>query len=182
MRIFYCYIYRMKKEKIAISEHHIIHQIYLIRDKKVILDTHLALLYNVETKRLNEQVRRNINRFPDDFMFQLTKEEWIILKSQNATSSWGGRRTLPYVFTEHGVLMLSSILKSNRAIEVNIQIMRVFTKMRAMITDNQNLTLEIEEIKKQLSNHNKNIELVFNYLDELIEKKDNPRPKIGYKK
>jgi len=73
MRIFYCYIYRMKKEKIAISEHHIIHQIYLIRDKKVILDTHLALLYNVETKRLNEQVRRNINRFPDDFMFQLTK-------------------------------------------------------------------------------------------------------------
>ena len=107
------------------------------------LDTDLALLYDVETKRINEQVKRNSNRFPEDFMFQLSEEEWNILKSQNATSSWGGRRTLPYVFTEHGVLMLSSILKSDRAIEVNIQIMRIFTKMREMITDNLNLTLKL---------------------------------------
>ena len=146
------------------------------------LDTDLALLYKVDTKRINEQVKRNSNRFPDDFMFQLTKNEWQFLKSHNATSSWGERRTLPYVFTEHGVLMRSSILKSDRAIEVNIQIMRIFTKMREMISDNLNLKLEIEEIKKKLSNQNKNIELVFNYLDELIEKKDTQRPKIGYKK
>ncbi len=97
------------------------------------LDQDLAELYEVETKRLNEQVKRNKDRFPDDFMFQLTKHEFEILKSQNATSSWGGRRTPPYAFTEHGVLMLSSVLKSKRATEVNIHIMRIFTKMRELL-------------------------------------------------
>lgn len=106
------------------------------------------------------------------------------MKSQNATSSWGGRRSEPFVFTEHGVLMLSSVLNSERAIAVNIRIIRVFTKIREMLTDNLSLKLEIEEIKKKLTNHSKNIELVFNYLDELIDKKEDskPRTQIGYKK
>jgi hypothetical protein len=148
------------------------------------LDNDLAELYQVGTKRLNEQVKRNTNRFPKDFMFQLTIEEWKNLKSQNATSNWGGRRIPPYVFTEQGVAMLSSVLNSERAIAVNIKIIRIFTKMREILTNNLNIKLEIEEIKKKLSNQNKNIELVFNYLDELIEKKENskPRTKIGYKK
>ena len=148
------------------------------------LDSDLAELYNVETRVLNQQVKRNSDRFPEDFMFQLSDIEWETLKLQNESSSWGGRRKLPYVFTEHGVLMLSSALNSKKAIAVNIQIMRIFTKLRTMLTDNLSLKLDIEEIKKKVSNQSKNIELVFQYLDELVEKKDNekPRTKVGYKK
>jgi ORF6N domain len=116
-------------------------------------------------------------------MFQLTKEEFEILIFQNGTSSWGGTRKLPYVFTEQGVAMLSSILNSEQAIKVNIHIIRVFAKMTDYLMNNLNLSLEIEIIKKKLINHDKNIELVFNYLDELIDKQENkvPRTKIGYK-
>lgn len=147
------------------------------------LDNDLAELYGVETRRLNEQVKRNILRFPRDFMFQLSENEYSSLKSQFATSSWGGRRKLPFVFTEHGVLMLSSVLNSEKAIKVNIQIMRIFTKVRQFLTDNLSVKLEIERIKKKLEKQDKNIELVFRYLDELIEKQENPIPRkrIGYK-
>ncbi len=169
-------------DKLTIPDEVVISKIYYIRNQKVMLDSDLAELYEVETRVLNQQVKRNFERFPEDFMFQLTKIEWKTLKSQNAMSSWGGRRKLPYVFTEHGVLMLSSVLISKKAIEMNIKIMRIFTKLRVMLTDNLSVKLEIEEIKKKLSNHSKNIELVFNYLDELIEKKEKPRTKIGYKK
>ena len=170
-------------DKLIIPDEVVISKIYYIRDQKVMLDSDLAELYEVETRVLNQQVKRNLDRFPEDFMFQLTEIEWETLKSQNATSSWGGRRKSPYVFTEHGVLMLSSALNSKKAIAVNIQIMRIFTKLREMLTDNLSLKLDIEDIKKKLTNHSKNIELVFNYLDELIEKKDNekPRKEIGYK-
>src|SRR5665811_240024 len=112
---------------IAIPEEVIMSKIYLIRGQKVMLDSDLAELYGVETRRLNEQVKRNIDRFPEDFMFQLMEPEFENLKSQIATSSWGGRRKLPFAFTEHGVLMLSSVLNSNLAIKVNIQIMRIYT-------------------------------------------------------
>ncbi len=171
-------------EKLTIPDEIVISKIYYIREQKVMLDSDLAELYGVETRILNQQVKRNQDRFPEDFMFQLTDVEWETLKSQNETSSWGGRRKLPYVFTEHGVLMLSSALNSKKAIAVNIQIMRIFTKLRAMLTDNLSLKLDIEEIKKKLLNQSKNIELVFNYLDELTDKKDNekPRTKIGFKK
>lgn len=170
-------------EKLIIPDEVVVSKIYYIRDQKVMLDSDLAELYEVETRVLNQQVKRNLDRFPEDFMFQLSDLEWETLKSQNATSSWGGRRKAPYAFTEHGVLMLSSVLNSKRSIAVNIQIMRIFTKLREMLTDNLNLQLDIEEIKKKLTNHSKNIELVFNYLDELMEKKDNekPRKQIGYK-
>ncbi len=169
--------------KLIIPDEIITSRIYFIREQKVMIDSDLSELYGVETRRLNEQVKRNSSRFPEDFMFRLTDEEFANLKSQIATSSWGGRRKPPYVFTEHGVLMLSSVLNSERAVSVNIQIMRIFTKVRQMLVDNLNVKLEIEEIKKMLANQDKNIELVFNYLDELIEKHENPvtRTRIGYK-
>ena len=115
--------------------------IFLIRGQKVMLDVNLARLYGVETRRLNEQVRRNVKRFPEDFIFRLSKKEFEILKSQIATSSWGGRRKLPLVFTEHGVAMLSSILNSDRAIQVNISIMRAFTQLRQLISDERQVIL-----------------------------------------
>jgi hypothetical protein len=143
----------------------------------------LAELYAVETKQLKRQVRRNMERFPEDFMFELNQQELEILRSQFGTSSWGGTRYMPMAFTEQGVAMLSSVLNSPTAIKVSIQIIRVFTKIREMLTDSLSVKLEIEEIKKKLTNHSKNIELVFNYLDELIDKKESiePRRKIGYK-
>ena len=116
-------------------------------------------------------------------MFQLTQEEFNNLKFQFGISSWGGNRSLPYVFTEQGVAMLSGILNSDRAINVNIQIMRIFTKIREVLTDNLSVKLEIEEIKKKLDNQDKSIELVFTYLDELMEKQESlkPRKLIGFK-
>jgi hypothetical protein len=116
-------------------------------------------------------------------MFELSQQEFDNLRSQFGTSSWGGSRYIPMAFTEQGVAMLSSVLNSPTAIKVNIQIIRVFTKIREMLTDTLSMKLELEEIKKKLSNHTQNIELVFNYLDELIDKKEKtePRKKIGYK-
>ena len=167
-----------------LSEETIADKIYFIRNQKVMLDRDLAILYGIETKVLNQAVKRNMSRFPEDFMFQLTEIEFQNLKSQIVTSSWGGSRKLPSAFTEHGVLMLSSVLKSDKAIQVNIQIMRIFTKVRQMLLDTTELKIDILQIQKKLENHDKNIELVFSYLDELTEKKENepPRPTIGYKK
>ena len=174
----------MSTEISIIPDEVVVNKIYFLRNQKVMLDRDLAELYSVETKRLNEQVKRNLSRFPEDFMFQLSEIEFQNLKSQFATSSWGGIRKLPYVFTEHGVLMLSSILNSEKAIQTNIQIMRIFTKIRQMLVDTTELRLDVETIKKKIENQGKNIELVFQYLDELIEKKETKkeRAKIGYKK
>lgn len=170
--------------ELIITEEFIMSKILLIRGQKVMIDRDLAELYDVTTGNLNKSVKRNLFRFPDDFMFQLTKEEFEILIFQNGTSSWGGTRKLPSVFTEQGVAMLSSILNSEQAIKVNIHIIRVFAKMLDFFINNLNLTLEVELIKKKLINHDKNIELVFSYLDEMIEKQENKveRNKIGYKK
>ena len=146
------------------------------------IDSDLAELYQVGTKRLNEQVKRNLGRFPEDFMFQLSKEQWENLKSQNATSSWGGRRTLPYVFTEQGVAMLSSVLNSNVAINVNIQIIRVFTKMREMLLTHRDLLFQMEEIKKTISGQDEKIELIFNYLQQFIKEQETTRVPIGFRR
>jgi hypothetical protein len=170
-------------DKPIIPDEVIMNKIFYIRNQKVMLDSDLAELYGVETRRLNEQVARNIDRFPEDFMFRLTEKEFESLLSQIATSKRGGRRTLPYVFTKHGVLMLSSVLNSKQAIQVNIQVMRIFTRIRQMFIDNTELHLEIEKIKTKLDNHSKNMEVVFRYLDELLEKKEEtkPRKRIGFK-
>ena len=168
---------------IVIPDEVLINKIYLIRGQKVMLDSDLAELYGVETKRLKEQVKRNIERFPKHFMFELTKEENHVLRSQIATLRHGAHsKYLPYAFTEHGVLMLSNVLKSPSAIEMSIRIIDIFVKLRESLLSNSELRLEIEEIKKNLNNQNKNIEAVFQYLDELIEKKEEakPREKIGY--
>ena len=172
-----------RQQGITLSENLVATKIYLIRDKRVMLDKDLAELYEVETRALNQAVSRNIERFPEAFMFQLNPQEFEILKSQFVTSSWGGTRKLPYAFTEQGVAMLSSVLRSRKAIQVNIQIMLVFTKVREMLVDTLGLRLDIEVIKKKLENQDKNIELVFNYLDELMEKQENPKPRnqIGFK-
>lgn len=169
---------------LVIPDEVILSKIYFIRELKVMIDSDLAELYGVETKVLKQQVKRNIDRFPEDFMFELTNEEFANLRSQNVTSSWGGVRYLPMVFTEQGVAMLSSVLRSKQAIRVNIQIMRIFTKVRQLLADNLSVKLEIEEIKKKLVTQDKNIELVFNYLDELMEKQENPKPQkqIGFKR
>jgi hypothetical protein len=170
---------------VLIPEERIIDKIYLIRDQKVMLDRDLAKLYGIETRRLKEAVKRNSSRFPEDFMFELSKEEFSNWRSQIATSNSDrmGLRYSPMVFTEHGVLMLSSVLNSKQAISVNIQIMRIFTRVRQMLTDTLSLKIEIEDIKKKLQNQDKNIEIVFNYLDELIAKQETPSPrkKIGFK-
>ena len=173
-------------QSLIISEENISNKIYFFRNQKMMLDRDLAELYGIETKRLKEQVKRNISRFPDDFMFELSKEEFGNWRSQIATSNSDkmGLRYTPMAFTEHGVLMLSSILNSDKAIQTNIQIMRIFTKVRQMLLETTEIRLDIAQMQKKLVNHDKNIELVFSYLDEMTEKENNvkPRTKIGYKK
>ena len=159
----------------------VLDKIYVIRNQKVLLDRDLAQLYGIETKRLNEAVKRNLSRFPEDFMFQLNSFEFENLKSQFATSSWGGNRKLPYAFTEHGILMLSSVIHSDQAISVNIQIMRLFTQMRQWILDHSELQEKIQHLEQKVDNHDKNIELVFSYLDELSDVQPTTRKPIGYK-
>lgn len=146
--------------------------IKVIRGQQVMLDSDLSALYGVETRRLNEQVKRNIERFPDDFMFQLRKEELDNLMSQNATSSWGGTRKLPYAFTEQGIAMLSSVLKSQTAVEVNIRIMRAFITMRRFIATNAQLFQQLEtieyhqlEMKQHQEVTDRRIDEVFKHLD-----------------
>ena len=153
--------------------------VYLIRGQRVMLDSDLADLYGVETKRLKAQVRRNIKRFPDDFMFQLTKEEFDVLRSQFASSSWGGKRYLPYVFTEQGVAMLSGVLNSDRAIQMNIAIMRTFTKLRRMISVHKDLKRKIENIEKK---YDEKFQVVFTVLKKLLDSPEKPKKKIGFHK
>lgn len=171
-----------KESKSLVPDEVISSKIYFIRDKNVMLDKDLAELYCVETRVLNQAVQRNKERFPEDFMFQLSAEEYEILISQFVTSSWGGTRKMPYAFTEQGVAMLSSVLRSKQAIRVNIQIMRIFTRFKELLADNLNLYIEIEKIKKKIANQDQNIELVFSYLDELIEKKRRSIKKIGFRR
>jgi hypothetical protein len=158
-------------------------RIYLIRGQKVMIDFDLAELYGVATSRLNEQVRRNRKRFPDDFMFQLTKEETDSLRSQIAISKMGrgGRRYLPKAFTEQGVAMLSTVLNSERAIEVNIAIMRVFVRLRRMLETNEELNRKFAAVIRKLSTHDKYFKVVFNELKKLTEKPVSSRRQIGFK-
>ena len=191
----------MKKSKTKttslIPDERIINRIFFIRGRKVMIDGDLAKLYGVGTKVLNQAVRRNLKRFPDDFMFELTKQEAEIwksqivifddslrsqnvtlkknLKSQIVTSSWGGRRTLPFVFTEQGVAMLSSILKSERAIQVNIQIMRTFTHLREILSTHKDLRDKIEKMERK---NDHKFKIVFDEIRRLLEAKRTEKPTI----
>lgn len=157
-------------------------RIYLVREQKVMLDSDLADLYDVPTYRLNEAVKRNRRRFPADFMFQLTKEETDSLTSQIARSKRGrgGRRTRPYVFTEQGVAMLSSVLNSERAIEVNIAIMRAFVKLREMLQSNEELNRKFNAVIRKLAEHDKYFRVVFDELRKLTTEPEKPRRRIGF--
>ena len=141
------------------------HLIYVFRGKQVMLDRDIAMLYSVETGQLNRQVKRNIERFPADFMFQLSKEEVEILKCQNGISSWGGDRYLPYAFTENGIAMLSSVLRSPTAIEANIRIMRAFTSMRHFLASNAQIFQRLSNIEYHQVETDKRIDEVFKRID-----------------
>jgi len=156
-------------------------KIYLIRGQKVMVDSDLSELYNVGTKVLNQTVKRNQHRFPADFMFQLSEKEYKNLRSQFVTSSWGGRRIYPFVFTEQGVAMLSSVLKSERAILVNIHIIRVFTRMREMLLTNKDILLKVSQLEKRLTRQGGDIRLIFDYLKELLSSKSQTL-KIGFRR
>ncbi|HET7294200.1 MAG TPA: ORF6N domain-containing protein [Vicinamibacteria bacterium] len=152
--------------------------ILVLRGQRVMLDSDLAALYGVPVKRLNEQVRRNRERFPEDFMFELSNEEDANLRSQFATSrSWGGRRTAPCAFTEQGVAMLSSVLHSSRAIQVNIEIMRAFVRLRRMLQTNAELARKLDALE---SKYDGQFRVVFEAIRELMAPPDTPRRRIGY--
>ena len=155
----------------------ILKKIYMIRNEKVMLDRDLADLYGVKTKVLKQAVRRNIDRFPMDFMFELTREEFDNLRSQIVTSSHGGARYLPMVFTEQGIAMLSSVLKSDKAIQMNIQIIRIFTKIRRLVLKNMDIKKELEDFKGQTEER---FNIIFQTLDQLIAIDEKPKKKIGF--
>ena len=152
--------------------------ILLIRGQKVMLDRDLAAMYGVETKILNRAVSRNLDRFPDDFMFRLTKQEVTNLRCQFGTSSWGGTRYAPRVFTEQGVAMLSSVLKSQRAIEVNIQIMRTFVKLRQMLASHVELACKLEALEKK---YDAKFRIVFDAIRELMTPPAPEHRPIGFR-
>ena len=174
-----------KKElQTLVAEQKILNHIYAIRGQKVMLDEDLAAMYKVETRRLNEQVKRNRNRFPKDFMFTLTEKEFENLKSQNATSSWGGRRKLPSAFTEQGVAMLSSVLNSDVAIEVNIRIIRVFTKLKEYALTHKDILFQLAKLEKEVQGNSLDIQNIFMVLKELLEKQQKQIParkRMGFK-
>ena len=154
--------------------------IFLIRGKKVILDRDLATLYGVETKALVRAVKRNIDRFPPDFMFQLSQEQYgAFLRCQIGTSSWGGRRYLPYAFTEQGVAMLSSVLRSRRAVEVNIAIMRTFVKLREILADNALLRKKIESLERK---YDEKFQQVFAVLEYMVREEEKPKEPFGFRR
>jgi ORF6N domain len=178
--------------KLAIKSENIAELVFFIRGEKVMVAQHLAELYGVPVRVLNQAVKRNIKRFPADFMFQLTKKEFEALKSQivisngglralrsqSVTSSWGGlRRALPYAFTEQGVAMLSSVLRSQRAVEVNIAIMRTFVQLRRLMDTNRDLARKIEALEKR---YDEKFATVFEAIKQLIATPEEPRKQIGF--
>jgi len=166
-------------------------KIYEVRGQKVMLDFDLAQLYEVETRILNQAIKRNLNSFPENFMFRLTKEEWENLTSQIVMSSWGGRRNLPYAFTEHGVTMLASVLKSLTARKMNIAIVRTFIAMRKMISQYSEVIKVIDELKNKIDGHDIQLNQIYDALEEMLDKKAEEentkenwenRERIGFKK
>jgi hypothetical protein len=173
-----------KKEAKIIADVKLINKIYFIRGQKVMLDRDLAELYNVETKVLKQTVKRNIQRFPSDFMFELTPKELQDWRSQIVTSNSDrmGLRHPPFCFTEQGVTMLSAVLKSKRAIEVNIRVVRLFVRLREVMISNKEILLKLELLENVVGNHSKDIEEIFSVLRQLINLEPHPGRRIGYKR
>ena len=176
-----------EEEKLKLPDEVVMEKIHFIRGEKVMLDRDLAELYGVTTGNLNKAVIRNIARFPDDFMFQLTKEEFDNLIFQIGRSSWGGLRKLPRAFSEQGVAMLSGVLHSERAIKVNIHIMRVFTRMREMLVSHKEILRKLEDLERTDIEQDEKIRVILEYIKQLekaeVEKLEfNDRRRIGFKK
>ena len=169
------------KSKSEIIPHGLIeNRIFAIRGHKVMLDFHLAELYGVEAKVLKRSVRRNADRFPNDFMFELSNEEYDILRSQFGTSSWGGRRYPPYAFTEQGVAMLSSVLHSQRAVHVNIQIIRAFVKLREVLSTHKELAFKLKQLETKVEKHDEEIRAIFEAIGQLMVLPEKPKRPIGF--
>ena len=164
-----------KKQNEIVAEERILQFILFIRGEKVIVDSDLARLYGVETKRLNEQVRRNLEKFPADFMFPLTKDEFSNLKSQIATSSsgWGGRRKPPLVFTEHGALQAANVLNSSQANKMSVFIIRAFVRLREMALTNEKLARKVDQLENRVSDHD---EILMELIKEIRKLVDGPKP------
>ena len=174
-----------EKKSITLADEAVISKIYYIRQQKVMLDRDLAELYGVETKVLKQAVRRNAARFPEDFMFEMSKEELEAWRSQNVTSNPGDRKGLrypPFCFTEQGVTMLSCILNSERAIAVNIQIIRIFARLRAMVLTHKDILLKLEQLERTVTAHDEDIKMIFDALKQLLNPPQEPRPKIGFRR
>jgi ORF6N domain-containing protein len=158
--------------------------IRVLRGRRVLLDAELAVLYGVTTRRLNEQVRRNRKRFPGDFLFELTTEEFANLKSQFATSSWGGRRKLPLAFTEHGAIQAATILNSPRAVEMSVYVVRAFVKLREVLSTNRELARRFDQLESRLDSklteHDEAIVAILSAIRELMKPPDPPRRAIGF--
>jgi len=172
-----------KKNLVSIPEATIINKIIVIRGKNVMIDKDLAELYGVSTKRLNEQVKRNIKRFPDtELMFRLTKKEKAeVVAKCDHLKSLKYSSFLPFVFTEHGAVMLASVLNSDKAIQMNIHIVKTFNKMREVLLTHRDLLLKAERVEHRINDHDGQIETLFTYIKELIREKSKPRKKIGFK-
>lgn len=162
----------LKFLSLPIKEH-----IYYIRHEKIMIDADLAILYGVQTKVLIQAVKRNLDRFPADFMFQLNQTEFDALRSQTVTSNWGGRRYLPYAFTEQGVAMLSSVLRSSHAVQVNIEIMRAFVRLRQWLEGNRKLKQKIEELERK---YDENFKVIFEAIHQLMIPPEPKKRPIGF--
>jgi hypothetical protein len=172
------------ESELIVPDELVMSRILLIRGRKVLIDRDLAELYGVSTKRLNEQVKRNIKRFPTDFMFQLTaQEKEEVVAKCDRMGSLKYSTQLPYVFTEHGAVMLASVLNSERAIEVNIQIVRIFTQMREMFLTHKDILLKLEQLERQVYGHDENIQLIFVHLKQLLTPSEQTnRRRIGFRR
>lgn len=173
------------KKAILLAYEVIMNRIYLVRGQKVMIDRDLAELYGVETRVLKQAVRRNTHRFPEDFMFEMNKKEFENWRSQNVTSNDTdkmGLRYAPFCFTEQGVTMLSCILNSTRAITINIQIIRIFTKLREMIITHKDILLKLEQLENKVTGHDENIQMIFQALKQLLNQLTEPRRRIGFRR
>lgn len=168
------------KQAALIPVEHIAQSILILRGQRVLLDADLAALYNVETRRLNEQVRRNRDRFPADFIFELTDEEFANLKSQFATSSWGGRRKRPIAFTEHGAIMAATVLNSPRAVEMTIYVVRAFVQLRDLLASNRQLSEKFAELERKVSSHDQAIVGILKAIRELMHPPVPKKRPIGF--
>ncbi len=171
------------KNELVVPDETLMNKIYVVKGLRVMIDRELSELYGVETKVLKQSVRRNISRFPSDFMFEMSVEDFASWRSQNVTSREDrkGLRYAPFCFTEQGVTMLSCILNSERAIAVNIQIIRIFAKLREMIATHKDILLQLEKLEMKATSHDKKIRIIFKYLKQLLNPPQEPRSRIGFR-